>query len=316
MFDVACVGVLVADTVVQTVERMPGTGKLAVYDNISLYSGGCASNAAIDLAKLGAKAAIVGMVGQDGFGSFLKAELIKFGVDTKGLSESDAACTSASVVLIDGNGERSFIHAYGTNGVFRERDVDYSVIDASGIVFVAGCMLMPSFDGDDCAAVLRYAKAHGKITALDTAWDDKERWMKTLAPCMPYIDYFMPSINEAQRLSGGETPEECAKVFFDMGVGTVVIKLGGEGCYLQKRPDDEGIYLKTYEKFKAVDTTGAGDSFCAGFLYGLSHGMDAGECCRLGNAVGTHCVMASGSSTGIRSYEETVRFMLENPLDR
>jgi sugar/nucleoside kinase (ribokinase family) len=315
MFDVACVGVLVADTVVKTVDRLPGTGKLAVYDNISLYSGGCASNAAIDLAKLGAGAAIVGMVGRDGFGGFLKSELQKYGVDTRGLRESGEASTSASVAMIDGCGERSFLHSYGANGVFRERDVDYSVIDESRIVFVAGCMLMPSFDGEDCATVLEYSREHGKITALDTAWDDKGRWMKTLAPCMNYIDYFMPSINEAQLLSGKETPRECAEEFFKMGVGSVVIKLGSDGCYYQKSISDEGVFVPTYKSFAAVDTTGAGDSFCAGFLFGLSRGMDILDCCMLGNAVGTHCVMAVGSSTGIRSYEETVRFMRENQID-
>lgn len=315
MFDVACVGVLVADTVVKTVDRLPGTGKLAVYENISLFSGGCASNAAIDLAKLGAKAAIVGMVGRDGFGAFLKSELQKYGVDTRGLRESGEASTSASVAIIDGGGERSFLHSYGANGVFREKDVDYSVIDESAIVFVAGCMLMPSFDGCDCAAVLKYAKEQGKITALDTAWDDKGRWMKTLAPCMKHIDYFIPSINEAQLLSGKETPKECADAFFLTGVGSVVIKLGSDGCYYQKDSSDKGIYLPTYESFKAADTTGAGDSFCAGFLFGLSRGMDIADCCRLGNAVGTHCVMAVGSSTGIRSFEETEKFMRENSID-
>lgn len=315
MLDIACVGIAVADVVVRQVDRLPEPGKLSLFDSISLYSGGCAVNAAVDLARLGAECAMVGMVGNDGFGSFLRSELTANGVDIRGLAVRDDCPTSASVVLINENGERSFLHSPGANGYFRECDVDYSVIDDAKIVFVAGCMLMPGFDGQDCAKVLKYAREHGKITVLDTAWDDTGRWMNTLYPCMRYLDYFIPSIDEARRLSGREAPEDIADVFFGMGVKHVAVKLGGDGCFLRAGQGSENVYLPTYKKFRAVDTTGAGDSFCAGFLYGLSRGFDMADCCRLGNAVGTHCVMSVGASTGIRSYAQTAQFMKENKAE-
>lgn len=314
MFDVACVGILVADAITKTVDKIPEKGKLGLVESLRLYSGGCAMNAAIDLAKLGSQVALVGMIGSDGFGGFLQSELVKFGVNIQGLIVNQNTDTSASAVLIDSSGERTFLHCIGANGVFSEKDISYDIIENSKIVFVAGTMLMPSFDGEDCAVLLKKAKQMGKITILDTAWDDKGRWMSVLEPCMQYLDYFLPSIEEAEQLSGETKPEKIGKVFFEKGVKSVVIKLGKDGCYMQATKSSEGIYIPTYTHIKPVDTTGAGDSFCAGFLYGLSHGMNMHECCKLANAVGTHCVMATGASTGIKSYSEIEKFMEENSL--
>jgi sugar/nucleoside kinase (ribokinase family) len=72
--------------------------------------------------------------------------------------------------------------------------------------------------------------------------------------------------------------------------------------------------IPTYIKIKAVDTTGAGDSFVAGFLTGITRNLSLYECGKLANAVGTHCVMAAGASTGIKSYEEMVSFMKINEI--
>ena len=149
----------------------------------------------------------------------------------------------------------------------------------------------------------------GKVTVLDTAWDSKGRWMQVLKPCMPYIDVFMPSIDEAIELAGGETdPVKIADYFFSLGVSKVVIKLGSKGCYLRETIDADGIIIPCF-KVQAVDTTGAGDSFCAGFLTGMAKGLSFEECGKFANAVGAHCVQAMGASTGILSYDEIRSFI-------
>ncbi len=310
MFDVLCVGILVADAIAKPVVSIPSKGKLALTDRISLHSGGCATTAAINLAKLGRKPAIAGKIGDDGFGRFLANELQHAGVDTEALVMDPAASTSASLVIVTPDGERSFIHSLGANGEFCEKDIRYDVVARSKIVFVAGTMLMPAFDGADCALFLQKCKEMGKITALDTAWDAQGRWMRVLEPCMPYIDYFLPSYEEARMLSGKDDPDEMADVFLSLGPHTVVIKLGSDGCLIRTK-DGQRYKIPTFDRIQAVDTTGAGDSFCAGFLTGLSHGWDLHTCGRFANAVGTHCVMAVGASTGIRSEAEILRFMEE-----
>lgn len=309
MFDVACIGILVADVIAKTVDKIPERGRLGLIDGIRLYGGGCAMSAAIDLSKLGTKTAIIGKIGDDGFGKFLHSELSHYGVDTQGLMIDKNVDTSASVVLVDSGGERTFLHCPGANGAFTDEDVDLTVIENSKIVFIAGTMLMPSFDGEPCARILKKAKEMGKVTVLDTAWDDKERWMKVLESCMSYIDYFIPSIEEAMQLSGESEPYKIADCFFEKGVRTVVIKLGKDGCFVRESRADDGYEVPTYTHIKVLDTTGAGDSFCAGFLYGLSHDMSIKESVKLANAVGTHCVMAMGATSGIKSFEEIKAFM-------
>jgi sugar/nucleoside kinase (ribokinase family) len=309
MIDVVCVGILVADAIAKPVDRIPEKGRLELVDTLSLYTGGCAANAAIDLARIGRKAAVIGKIGNDGFGSFLCRSLEQAGLDTGGIVKSDDDATSASLVIVSSDGERSFIHSVGANGTFSEKDISYNIVDQSAIVMVAGCMLMPTFDGPDCALFLKKSKERGKITALDTAWDSKGRWMKILSPCMPFIDYFLPSYEEAVELSGLKDPEEIADCFLNMGPHTVVIKLGKDGCFAKSRLTGEKHRIPTYTKVHAVDTTGAGDAFCAGFLAALSAGRSLLDCVRFANAVGTHCVMAPGASTGIRSEAEILSFM-------
>jgi sugar/nucleoside kinase (ribokinase family) len=312
-FDVVTVGNTVADVIVHTVDDLPEKGKLVFKESISLYSGGCAMSSAVDLAKLGANSAIIAKIGSDSFGSYLKSELEKYNVDTRGLKLSDYP-TSASVALISSDSERTFLHTPGANAHFSDEDIDWDIIADSRIVFPAGLMIMPSFDGEPCARVLKKAQEMGKITALDVAWDSEGLWMKKLGPCMPYIDYFLPSVEEAEKLSGESNIDKMADVFFDMGVKHMIIKLGKQGCYLRETKASAGKRFPTYEHIKPVDTTGAGDSFCAGFLFGLSRDYSLEECCKIGNAVGTHCVMKTGATAGIVPFEQIQAFMRDNKI--
>ncbi len=309
-YDVACIGILTADVMAKPVEALPEPGKLDRIDSIEMFSGGCAMNAAIDMAKIGISTALVGKVGNDSFGDFLLKELERNNISTAAMKVDNTAQTSASVVISSANGERSFLHTVGANATFCYDDIDWKVIEDSDIVFVAGTMLMDKFDGADCAKTLKRCKEMGKTTVLDTAWDSKNRWNEILLPCMPYIDIFLPSKEEAYAFSGVEDPAKTADIFFDMGVKKVAIKIGSKGCYLRESKDAKEVIYPCYN-VPVVDTTGAGDSFCAGFLSGMVKGLDFYECGLFANAVGTHCVQAKGASTGIKSYEEIRKFMAD-----
>jgi sugar/nucleoside kinase (ribokinase family) len=96
MLDVACVGVLCADVLVKPVDRLPDKGKLALVDELTMKVGGCAANAAIDLARMGVSASVITQVGDDGFGRFLSQTLEAEHVDTTGLGLNPSVATSAS----------------------------------------------------------------------------------------------------------------------------------------------------------------------------------------------------------------------------
>lgn len=314
MSKIACVGILVADVITKPVDQLPEKGKLQLVDSIELFSGGNAMTASLNLKTLGCSSAVIGKIGRDPLGDFLRRKLLASGVDVRGLAEDSNSQTSASVALSSADGERTFLHCIGANGTFGLDDINWDVISESEIVFVTGSFLLDRFDGAQTAEFLSRCKREGKKTALDVCWDSRGRWGSVLDQAMPYIDYFLPSYEEAVMLAGkedGTPPEELARVFFEKGVQSVVIKWGSHGCYAQESARAPGMRLPTYTGIKPVDTTGAGDSFCSGFLAACSRGEAFLDCARFANAAGTHCIMARGATTGMKSYETIKRFMEE-----
>lgn len=306
MSKVVCLGILVADLIAKPVAHFPSKGKLTIVDTMALHTGGCATNTAIALARLGEDVGVIGLIGRDSLGSFILDRLETENVDITGLKHTAKVGTSTSIVLSDMDGERSFLYCYGANGIFAEKDIDFSVIEKCEILFIAGSLLMPALDGQPTARVLQRAQELGKYTILDTAWDTTGRWMSAIGPCLPYLDLFIPSMEEAQMLSGKDNVEDMAKVFLKAGAQNIVIKCGAKGCYIKNSKEEH--YLQAFQ-VDAVDTNGAGDSFVAGFITGLINKWDFKRCAQFANAVGAYCVMALGASSGIKNKEEVVVFM-------
>jgi len=177
------------------------------------------------------------------------------------------------------------------------------------MVFVTGSFLMDTFDGEGTMNFLKKCKEMGKTTFLDVCWDAKGQWGKLLDMSMPYIDYLMPSIDEAVCIAEKDDPEEIADVFTSKGAKNVIIKLGSKGSYLRKEGESKGQIFKPFYVENPVDTTGAGDSFCSGFLAAYAAGKTEEECMVFANAVGAHCVMAVGATTGIKPFAEIMEFI-------
>lgn len=313
MKKVLCIGSVTCDIIVQTVDSLPPPGVLQSVDRITLHVGGCAANAAIDLAKLGVPVSLSCKVGRDIYGDFVKSSAKEWGVNTQGIVFDEVNSTTLSVVCVGSDGERSFLYQPGSAAAFTKDDIAEELLQSHDIVFVAGAMLLSSFDGKPCAQVLQKAQAMGKYTIMDTAWDFDDVWMPKIVDTMPYLDLFMPSYDEAVKLTGKTEPDDIADSLFSLGVKNVIIKLGKKGAYICPK-GQERVLLPTYSDIKPVDTTGAGDSFCAGFITGLAQNWDYIASGRFANAVGTHCIMEVGASTGIKSIAEILDFMNSHPL--
>lgn len=308
MAEIVCLGILVADVLAKPVDEYPGRGKLVLADQMELHTGGCATNTGVALAKIGIDTGLVGKVGEDGFGDFVISTVQGHGIDSRGIARDPRNNTSGTMVMIHSDGERSFIHYLGANATLVESDVNFEFVKGAKILHVAGTFLMPSFDGQPTAKVLKKAQQMGITTSLDTAWDSRGRWMELLAPCLPYMDYAVPSIEEARMVTGRHEPADVAKALMDRGVKVVGLKMGEDGCYI--RSADAEIRIPKYD-VDAVDACGAGDAFAAGFLTGVAKGWDLEKTGRFANAVGALCVTAIGATTGIRSLEDTLAFMAE-----
>jgi sugar/nucleoside kinase (ribokinase family) len=307
---VVCLGIMVADVVGRPVESFPDQGRLVLVDEMSLHTGGCAVNAAIGLAKLGIPVEVIGKVGNDAFGNFLLVELKKYLVGTKGVRRDRTAGTSATMVMVHPDGERSFIHYLGANARLRPEDIDFDLVQKSSILHFAGTFVLPGIDGEPSVALLRKARAAGVTTFLDTVWDASNRWMELLAPYLPMVDYFVPSLGEAQQLTGLEQPRDVARALLDGGVGVVALKMGAQGCLVMTQGGEK--FLVPAFKVQVVDATGAGDAFAAGFIAGVRQAWPLEQTARFANAVGALCVTKIGASGGIRSMTETLAFMGSN----
>ncbi|PIU67733.1 MAG: carbohydrate kinase [Armatimonadetes bacterium CG07_land_8_20_14_0_80_40_9] len=306
MIDVLCLGQIVADVLVKGIKGLPERGKLLLLDNLSLHTGGSAVNTAIALSKLGIKSGVIGKVGRDSFSDFILKELKKNNVDTKGIVRDKKVLTSCSIVLVSPEGERSFLQYLGANAQLSLKDVDLNLLKGTKILHIAGALLLFKFDGEPAGLLLKKAKKMGLTTSLDIVWDARGKWMKTLKPCLPYLDIFLPNIEEAKMLTGKKGPREIADILIGHGVKIVGLTLGKDGCYLKDK--DKEMFIPPF-KARVLDSTGAGDSFAAGFLAGYLKGWELKKIGQIANCVGAMCVKTIGATAGIKTLKEAERMI-------
>jgi len=306
-FKVACLGNVLVDVLVRPVDTLPPKGGLLPVDQVEVALGGCASNTALALSRLGVKTSLWGKVGRDHFSDFALQQLRQGDVETSGMRIDPKVSTSATLVLVDSKARRSFLHSVAANDHIHKKDLKLSKLSTFKHLHVGGYFLFPWLDGAPMAGILHEAQRKGLTTSLDTAWDLKNRWMKALKPCLPFLDYFMPSEREVKKLLGHIQTRKAALAFLKLGAKCVIIKQGEKGSYLLHQNGRE-FHVPAF-KAKAVDTTGAGDCFCAGFIKGLSLRWSYRDCLRLGNAAGACAVSRLGATAGLQSFRQVVSLL-------
>ncbi len=297
---ICVVGICTVDAVARCIDEYPPPGGLRIFDSLKLTTGGNAVNGSIALAKMGFAVSVVTKIGEDQHGQFVLDELDRHGVDTSGVVRSADTHTPFSFVCVHSDGQRSFLHTVGTNGTLRREEMDRTHVCRADLCLVTGTMLMPQFD----------ARNAGAITLLDTSLTDAASaaaWRTALEPCLPHLDFFVPSRMEAAAFTGHEEPSRAAEAILAGGCRNAVIKLDTDGVYYRTEGGREGT-IPAYRVARVVDTTGAGDCWCAGLLAGLAQDLPLEDSLRLGNAVAAHCIQHAGASSGIPPLEHIQRF--------
>ncbi len=299
--EVVCLGILVADVLARPVDAVPW-GSLALVDEIALRGGGCALNTSSALVKLGVPAAAVGKLGADPFGDFVLGLLDERGVERSGVLRDPAVPTSASVALVSGGGERTFLHLPGANGRLESSELDPGLLYRGSRLHVAGALVLEALDGEPLAAILAEAHRRGLATSLDTVFDAGGRWSRVV-PLLPHVDLAVPSLDEARAISGEEEPARTAAWFRERGVGAVALTMGPAGCYVSA-DGVEGVVAAP--RVQAVDGTGAGDAFAAGMICGLLAGWELARAARFACAAGALATTAVGAFEGVAGFEATL----------
>lgn len=314
-----------------------------------LSTGGPVSNTGLALHKLGIATRLMGKVGEDSFGAAIR-EIIG-GYDpglNAGMSVAKGEATSYSIIISAPGQDRMFLHCPGCNNTFGADDVDYAMLNRAGLFHFGYPPVMRRIienDGRELAEIFRRAKETGVTTSLDMCMPDPKGfsgsvdWPEILAATLPYVDIFLPSLEEtlfmlgpqgtrepAGLLAGPGAPDLLADVsatLLAMGPSIVGLKLGALGLYLRTagahawqrlgraRPadlapwTDREIWSPCF-RVNVVGTTGSGDATIAGFLAAYLRGKAPEDCVTVACAVGACNVEAADALSGLLTWDQTL----------
>ena len=305
-YDVLCVGMALVDSLIRGFDPEPVSASGYRAASGSLSVGGEAVNEAMAAAKLGMRTGILCALGEDAAGDMVENALRRCGVDTGLILRSAEHPTPVTTMFVREDGTRKSI----TNGAHRynfhpeRRGACFRETRA----LLLGSLFRAPFDEPAIIrSVLEAAREAGTPVFADTKLPNfRTLTLADLADCLPLIDFITPNEDEARFYTGREEPEEMAEVFLRMGVRNVVLKRGGKGCLLRGAA---GSYTMPACAIEAVDATGAGDNFLAGFASELLRGGSAEEALRFANACGAICTTAVGAGTALRSREQVLAFL-------
>jgi sugar/nucleoside kinase (ribokinase family) len=271
--------------------------------SIHMTLGSSSAIFACGAARLGLRVALAGVVGDDPFGRFALDAMAGRGVDVTACTVDPGRPTGATVILTSGR-DRAMLTAMGTIGALDVDTIPGSLIGRSRHLH-SGAFYLQDTSRGRLPAFFAMARGLGLTTSFDTNWDPTEGWDGGVLEMLRVVDIFLPNATEAQRIAGVDDVEEAARALAANGsVGRpstddgpiVAVKLGAAGALACKA--DGRIVRVSGIAIDAVDTTGAGDSFNAGFVRAWLDGASLLDCLGLGVACGGLSTRAAGGVDG------------------
>jgi ribokinase len=291
-FDVIGFGALNVDTLLK-VDRIAGAEEESFIHDYTEACGGSAANTTVALARLGCRVGFIGKVADDHQGQ-LQIDCFKTeGVDTEGIIHASKGKSGVCLGFVDKKGARALYINSGVNDSieFRELQANY--------VFQTDFLHLSSFVGEKSFRTQKKLLSflpEGVKLSFDPGSLYAQKGFAAIEPIIQNSYVMMPNAVELELLTGESDVPKGAELLLSAGVKVVAVKLGAKGCYVTDGQEKHSIQPF---KVNAVDTTGAGDAFNAGFLYGLTHNRTLAECGRLGNFVASRSVMKMGARDGL-----------------
>lgn len=293
---IAGAGATNVDLLYQGFDRLAGVGEELYCKDFSLQLGGGLPATLINLGRLGIRTKIATELGNDIFSNFAKEKFVQNGVNPTNLYSGEAIplnITSAIILPTD----RTF-YTYGKGNIEPDEkalETFYNIAKGSKICMMQLGGFLP---------VYKKLKEEGTILVLDTGWDD-EMSLEKYHDYLDLADYYTPNRKEAMKITGADTPENAAnalKQYFEK----VVVKVDADGCI--GIDGDKEFFVPSIDEFVNVDSTGAGDAFLAGFMYGLFYDYSLKDCIKFGNVTGGKAVTEVGALSGYVTEKELLEY--------
>jgi ribokinase len=297
LFDVIGFGALNVDKLYK-VNKIAGPEEEGFIKGFEEACGGSAANTVVGLARLGCKVGFIGKVAKDPEGKMLMEGFRREGVNTKGIIRADAGRSGTVMGFVDERGERALYVDPGVNDTISFEEIDVGYACQAKFIHLTSFVGKMSFETQK--RLVENLPEDVKVS-LDPGELYAGKGMKALNPILKRTFVFMPNSRELALLTGIEDYVKGVEKMLELGIKIVAVKLGGKGCYVTD--GRESHHVEAF-KVQIVDTTGAGDAFCAGFLYGLLNGKSLKECAKLGNFVASRCIMKMGARTGLPRLED------------
>ncbi len=348
---------VIPDRGAQRIQDLLRPGKLLTVNGVDIHTGGAVANTGLAMKILGADVTLIGKIGSDEFGDIVAGKMSEYGA-ADGLIKSKTDRTSYSVVIAPPGLDRIFMHDTGANNTFCCDDLPMEKISDAALFHFGYPPIMRRMyedDGSELTLMMKTVQSEGVATSLDlTAVDPnseagKVDWCRILKNCLPYVDIFVPSIEEIMFMLDRDKYEDiCQKSAgddftshidikrdvipvagkcIDMGAKIVMLKCGAKGLYFMtagesvikqvssrlrldaKKWADKSGFVASYVPERILSATGAGDAAIAAFLTSILRGHGPLECAGYAAASGALAVSEYDALSGLKSFEEMDELM-------
>jgi|SRR5215813_1112693 len=304
------IGELNVDIVATGVRSVPEMGVEILAEDCELTLGSASAIFAVGMAKLGHNTTFVGQVGNDSFGSFCVNALQLSGVSTQNVARKEELKTGVTIALSGGR-DRALITYPGAIANFDARQIKMSLLQGHSHLHLTSYYLQRALQRS-FPEILRRAQAESMVTSFDPNSDPRGSWSQSIKRVLRFTDVLFVNQREALKLTGVRRVEQALKKLGE-SVSCVVIKLGPRGAVAIR---DNRICSAPGFRVTAVDTTGAGDSFDAGFMSAYLRGAPLADCLRCGNACGALSTSQAGGTAGQPNQRRLAEFLETKKLSR
>ncbi|MBI3241702.1 MAG: carbohydrate kinase family protein [Chloroflexi bacterium] len=286
--------------VLMPISTYPRPGGDALSGQMTTQAGGSAANTAIALAKLGVAASMVGRLGEDVWGSLALRALTDSGVEVSAVQHDEAASTGLFFIPITPDGERTMFGHRGANVNTEPSAINPTIFKGARFLHLSGYALLEPPQREAALQAIELAGQHGLALSLDTGLLPALARTDEIGQLLPRLSICVLGVEEARALAVGDSPADLARALVARGVKLVGLKLGAEGCLLA---DSSGLFNVPSFSVKAVDTTGAGDAFSAGLIYGQLRGLSLPAAGTLANTLGSLAAATWGAGPALPGRE-------------